>query len=128
MASLSIPAVTRVLNHDQADERFEPFTEWVPAIYFDGVQALYLIRENSGSLMVASAYQVAATDPNEPASGTPNGISSYRTAVGRYVDSSTGTGFTNPVNPVFWIRFGVLIRADYGPAQAEITLSIVGLD
>jgi hypothetical protein len=116
------------LNHDQADERFEPFTAWVPAIYFDGAQSLLMIRDNVGTLQVATAYQVATCDPNEPSSGTPNGIGSYRSTAGRYTESATGTGFTNNVNPVFWIRFGVLMRADYGPAQAEITLSIVGLD
>ncbi len=127
MASISLPPVTRVLNHDQDEQRFEPFTQWVPAIHFEGVQSLYMLRDNTGTMTVASAWQVATTDPNAP-SATPIAISTFRSANGRYTDSIISSTFYNNVRPAFWIRFGVFIKAASGPAQVEVTLSIVGRD
>ncbi len=130
MAASSTPLTSRVVTTAQTYQRFEPFSDWVPSLGVDAAQALVVLTD-SNQLEVTPAWQLATSDPRVPS--TPKAFESSPTWLdtdGRHIVALSHSDFATDVAAAFWIRFGVLFRADHASntGQAEIALSIVTVE
>lgn len=120
------PPITRALvATTSATVRFEPLTDWMPAIGVDTIRALVMISASTSGFRVKLAIQTATVRPDNPSSWVALGSDIYAVGGGNTQVRTDRITVTTQTGPAMYVRFGVqFFSAAAGYERGDVALQI----